>query len=130
MTNNNGYTQKELLNMVIERLDRLEKKLDAKLDKAEFYKVLTLLVALGAVLGGIAGVMVNWAFFVRAGSKRHKRTAIVICVLLLGTNLAASASVAKLAVQAFSGIGPFAQLDAIAQEFISENEKLVAEHSS
>ena len=47
MTNNNGYTQKELLNMVIERLDRLEEKLDAKLDKAEFYKVLTLLVALG-----------------------------------------------------------------------------------
>ena len=39
---NNGYTQKELLNMVIERLDRLEEKLDAKLDKAEFYKVLTL----------------------------------------------------------------------------------------
>ena len=36
MTNNNGYTQKELLNMVIERLDRLEEKLDAKLDKAEF----------------------------------------------------------------------------------------------
>ena len=43
---NNGYTQKELLNVVIERLDRLEEKLDAKLDKAEFYKVLTLLVAL------------------------------------------------------------------------------------
>ena len=50
MTNNNGYTQKELLNMVIERLDRLEEKLDAKLDKAEFYKVLTLLVALGRVV--------------------------------------------------------------------------------
>ena len=42
MTHNNGYTQKELLNMVIERLDRLEEKLDAKLDKAEFYKVLGL----------------------------------------------------------------------------------------
>ena len=50
---NNGYTQKELLNMVIERLDRLEEKLDAKLDKAEFYKVLTLLVALGGVVGAI-----------------------------------------------------------------------------
>ena len=37
---NNGYTQKELLNMVIERLDRLEEKLDAKLDKAEFYNCL------------------------------------------------------------------------------------------
>ena len=50
---NNGYTQKELLNMVIERLDRLEEKLDAKLDKAEFYKVLMLLVALGGVVAAI-----------------------------------------------------------------------------
>jgi hypothetical protein len=33
MTNSNGYTQKELLNMVIERLDKIEDKLDAKLDK-------------------------------------------------------------------------------------------------
>ena len=48
--NGNGYTQKELLNMVIERLDRLEEKLDAKLDKAEFYKVLGLLVAVGGVI--------------------------------------------------------------------------------
>ena len=53
MTNGNGYTQKELLNMVIERLDRLEEKLDAKLDKSEFYKVLTLLVALGGVVAAI-----------------------------------------------------------------------------
>ena len=53
MTHNNGYTQKELLNMVIERLDRLEEKLDAKLDKAEFYKVLTLLVAFGGVVAAI-----------------------------------------------------------------------------
>jgi len=49
-SNGNGYTQKELLNMVIERLDRLEEKLDAKLDKAEFYKVLGLLVAVGGVV--------------------------------------------------------------------------------
>ena len=39
---NNGYTNKELLNMVIERLDKLEEKLDSKLDKSEFYKVLGL----------------------------------------------------------------------------------------
>ncbi len=38
----NGYTNKELLNMVIERLDKLEEKLDSKLDKSEFYKVLGL----------------------------------------------------------------------------------------
>ena len=49
-SNGNGYTQKELLNMVIERLDKIEDKLDAKLDKAEFYKVLTLLVAIGGVV--------------------------------------------------------------------------------
>ena len=42
MTHNNGYTQKELLNMVIDRLDKLEEKLDNKLDKSEFYKVLGL----------------------------------------------------------------------------------------
>ena len=53
MTDNNGYTQKELLNMVIERLDKIEDKLDAKLDKAEFYKVLTLLVAIGGVVAAI-----------------------------------------------------------------------------
>jgi len=50
MTNGNGYTQKELLNMVIERLDKIEDKLDAKLDKAEFYKVLGLIVAIGGVI--------------------------------------------------------------------------------
>jgi hypothetical protein len=50
MTNGNGYTQKDLLNMVIERLDKIEDKLDAKLDKTEFYKVLTLIVAIGGVI--------------------------------------------------------------------------------
>ncbi len=52
-SNGNGYTQKELLNMVIERLDKIEDKLDAKLDKAEFYKVLTLLVAIGGVVAAL-----------------------------------------------------------------------------
>ena len=43
MTNSNqDFTQKELLQMVIDRLDRLEEKLDNKLDKSEFYKVLGL----------------------------------------------------------------------------------------
>lgn len=53
MTDSNGYTQKELLNMVIERLDKIEDKLDAKLDKAEFYKVLTLIVAIGGVVAAL-----------------------------------------------------------------------------
>ena len=49
----NGYTQKEMLDMVLKRLDEIDSKLDAKLDKAEFYKVLTLLVALGGVVAAI-----------------------------------------------------------------------------
>jgi len=53
MTNGNGYTQKELLNMVIDRLDKIEDKLDAKLDKTEFYKVLTLIVAIGGVVAAL-----------------------------------------------------------------------------
>ena len=49
----NGFTQKELNIMVLEKLDSLEEKLDAKLDKAEFYKVLSLLVAVGGVVAAI-----------------------------------------------------------------------------
>jgi hypothetical protein len=41
--------------MVIERLDKIEDKLDAKIDKAEFYKVLGLLVAVGGVV--VAAIM-------------------------------------------------------------------------
>ncbi len=50
MTHNNGYTQKELLNMVIERLDKLEEKLDNKLDKSEFYKVLGLVATVELIV--------------------------------------------------------------------------------
>tara|TARA_Y100000590_G_C15185731_1_gene812997 strand:+ start:179 stop:376 length:198 start_codon:yes stop_codon:yes gene_type:complete len=39
----NGFTNKELLNMVIDRLDKLDEKIDSKVDKSEFYKVLGLL---------------------------------------------------------------------------------------
>jgi len=39
--------------MVIERLDKIEDKLDAKLDKTEFYKVLTLFVAIGGVVAAL-----------------------------------------------------------------------------
>ena len=51
----NGYTQKEMLDMVLKRLDEIDKKLDSKLDKSEFYKVLGLLVAVGGVV--VAAIM-------------------------------------------------------------------------
>jgi hypothetical protein len=46
----NGYTQKELNQMILDKLEKIEEKLDQKLDKAEFYKVLGLLVAVGGVV--------------------------------------------------------------------------------
>ena len=46
----NGYTQKELNQMIFEKLEKIEEKLDQKLDKTEFYKVLGLLVAIGGVI--------------------------------------------------------------------------------
>jgi len=33
----NGYTQKELNQMILDKLEKIENKLDQKLDKAEFY---------------------------------------------------------------------------------------------
>ena len=51
----NGYTQKEMLDMVLKRLDEIDSKLDSKLDKSEFYKVLGLLVAVGGVV--VAAIM-------------------------------------------------------------------------
>ena len=53
-THDNGFTQKELLKLVIERLDRLEEKLDNKLDKAEFYKVLGLVATVILIVGSLS----------------------------------------------------------------------------
>lgn len=53
-TNGNGFTQKELLTMVIERLDKLEEKLDNKLDKTEFYKVLGLVATVVLIVGSLS----------------------------------------------------------------------------
>jgi transcription termination factor NusB len=47
----NQFSQKELLRMVIDRLDRLEEKLDNKLDKSEFYKVLGLVATVILIVG-------------------------------------------------------------------------------
>ena len=51
---NQDFTQKELLQMVIDRLDRLEEKLDNKLDKAEFYKVLGLVATVILIVGSLS----------------------------------------------------------------------------
>ena len=51
----NGYTQKELNQMILDKLEKIEEKLGQKLDKAEFYKVLGLLVAVGGVV--VAAIM-------------------------------------------------------------------------
>ena len=56
-SNSNGFTQKELLKLVIERLDRLEEKLDNKLDKSEFYKVLGLVATVILIVGSLNNVM-------------------------------------------------------------------------
>ncbi len=42
-SNDPNFTQKELLQMVLEKIDKIEEKLDNKLDKSEFYKVLGLM---------------------------------------------------------------------------------------
>ena len=47
---NNGFTQKELNIMVLEKRDKLEEKLDTKLDKSEFHKILGLIGTVAVVI--------------------------------------------------------------------------------
>ena len=53
--NNNGYTNKEMLALVLERMSQLEEKLDemieSKVSRYEMYSVLSALVAVGALVG-------------------------------------------------------------------------------
>ena len=53
MSPSDNYTQKEIIQMIFKKLDDIEQKLDTKLDKSEFYKVLTLAVAIGGVVAAI-----------------------------------------------------------------------------
>ena len=47
----NGYTQKELNQMILDKLDKIEEKLDTKLDKSELYKVLGLIATVAMIIG-------------------------------------------------------------------------------
>ena len=55
---NNGFTQKELNIMVLEKLDKLEEKLDTKLDKSEFHKILGLIGTVAVVIAAFIAVKV------------------------------------------------------------------------
>ena len=51
MTNSDGFTQKELNKMIFDKLDDIDKKLDEKLDKSEFYKVIGLVATVILIVG-------------------------------------------------------------------------------
>ena len=52
---NNGYTNKEMLTLILERMSLLEERLDemieSKVSRYEMYSVLSALVAVGALVG-------------------------------------------------------------------------------
>ena len=54
MTTSNGFTQKELNQMIFDKLDDIDKKLDEKLDKSEFYKVLGLVATVILIVGSLS----------------------------------------------------------------------------
>ena len=54
MTNSDGFTQKELNKMIFDKLDDIDKKLDEKLDKSEFYKVLGLVATVILIVGSLS----------------------------------------------------------------------------
>jgi len=49
----NGFTQKEMLQLVLNKLDDLEDKLENKLDKSEFYEVLGIVATFILVVGSL-----------------------------------------------------------------------------
>ena len=54
MTNSDGFTQKELNKMIFDKLDDIDKKLDEKLDKSEFYKVIGLVATVILIVGSLS----------------------------------------------------------------------------
>tara|TARA_R110002012_G_scaffold53148_5_gene136671 strand:- start:237 stop:410 length:174 start_codon:yes stop_codon:yes gene_type:complete len=49
-----NFTQKELLQMVLDKIDKIEEKLDNKLDKSEFYKVLGLVATVILIVASLS----------------------------------------------------------------------------
>ena len=49
-----NFTQKELLLMVLDKIDKIEEKLDNKLDKSEFYKVLGLVATVILIVASLS----------------------------------------------------------------------------
>jgi len=54
MTTSNGFTQKELNQRILDKLDDIDKKRDEKLDKSEFYKVLGLVATVILIVGSLS----------------------------------------------------------------------------
>ena len=48
---NNGFTQKEMLQLVLEKLEEVDNKLENKIDKKEFYTFLGTIVAIITLVG-------------------------------------------------------------------------------
>jgi transcription termination factor NusB len=53
-SNDPNFTQKELLQMVLDKIDKIEEKLDNKLDKTEFYKVLGLVATVILIVASLS----------------------------------------------------------------------------
>lgn len=49
--NGNGFTQKEMLTMVLEKLEEVDNKLENKIDRKEFYTILGTIVAIITLVG-------------------------------------------------------------------------------
>ena len=48
---NNGFTQKEMLSMVLDKLDEVDNKVENKIDRKEFYTILGTIVAIITLVG-------------------------------------------------------------------------------
>ena len=49
--NGNGFTQKEMLTMVLDKLEEVDNKLENKIDRKEFYTILGTIVAIITLVG-------------------------------------------------------------------------------